>query len=68
MKNFLNKIGRSFLNPIKDFLYPIFMWAFVIFILIPLFIIDLVIKLIYNSDSKGIFDYTCDDEYDPNVL
>ena len=44
------------------------MWAFVIFILIPLFIIDLVIKLIYNSDSKGIFDYTCDDEYDPNVL
>lgn len=68
MKNFLNKIGRSFLNPIKDFLYPIFMWAFIIFILIPLFIIDLIIKFIYDSDSKGIFDYTRIDDDDLHGL
>jgi len=59
---------KILLNILKSLLSPIWEFILVWFLLVPLFIIDLIIKFIYDSDSKGIFDYTCIDDDDLHGL
>lgn len=59
---------KILLNILKSLLSPIWEFILVWFLLVPLFIIDLIIKFIYDSDSKGIFDYTRIDDDDLHGL